>query len=148
MNNSCGSYKDIFSLVHNFPCFWPQVEKLYFSVTVVFSDFLCFCSSNPICYCEKKNKFHFYSIDPRGRPQSRLVVITIFTQSFLPYVRKSVPKLQNQATSTTGRDCGLAEWIIDDNCLVIFSFSVEHKISSTNQSCVFLWFMYYTFCGL
>ena len=47
-------------------------------------------------------------------PQSRPVVITIFTKS----VRPSVPKLQNQATITTGRDCGLAEWIIDESCLV------------------------------
>ena len=53
-------------------------------------------------------------VDPRGRPQSRPVVITIFTQS----VRPSVPKLQNQATITAGRDCGLAEWIIDDSCLL------------------------------
>ena len=56
-------------------------------------------------------------IDPRGRPQ-----ITIFTQS----VRPSVPKLQNQATITAGRDCGLAEWIIDDSCLV-FSFFAFKK---------------------
>ena len=32
----------------------------------------------------------------------------------------SVPKLQNQATITAGRDSGLAEWIIDDSCLVEF----------------------------
>ena len=54
-------------------------------------------------------------IDPRGRPQSRPVVITIFTQS---PIFTSVPKLQNQATITAGRDCGLAEWII-----VYFVFS-------------------------
>ena len=41
----------------------------------------------------------------RGRSQSRRIVITIFTQI--------VPKFQNQATITAGRDCGLAEWIID-----------------------------------
>ena len=48
-------------------------------------------------------------VDPRGRPQSRPVVITIFTQSVRqsvrPSVRPSVPKLQNQATITAGRDC-------------------------------------------
>ena len=37
-----------------------------------------------------------------------------------PSVRPSVRKLQNQATITAGRDCGLAEWIIDDFCLVFF----------------------------
>ena len=58
------------------------------------------------------------TIDPRVRPQSRPVVITIFTQSVRPSVRPSVPKLQNQATITAGQDCGLAEWIIDDSCLV------------------------------
>ena len=34
-------------------------------------------------------------------------------------VRPSVRKLQNQAKITAGRDCGLAEWIIDDSCLVV-----------------------------
>ena len=59
---------------------------------------------------EEKWKNTHSNIDPRGRPQSRPVVITIVTQS----VRPSVPKLQNQGTITVGRDCGLAEWIIDD----------------------------------
>ena len=54
-------------------------------------------------------------LDPRGRPQSPPVVITIFTQVVSPSVLLSVPILQNQAKIT---DCGLAEWIIDDSCLV------------------------------
>ena len=62
---------------------------------------------------------HSYIFFPRGRSHSRPVVITIFTQS----VRPSVPKLQNQATLTAGRDCGLAEWIIDDSCFVIYIFT-------------------------
>ena len=41
--------------------------------------------------------------------------------------RPSIPKLQNQATITAGRDCGLAEWIIDDSCLIIFLFCVIRK---------------------
>ena len=61
-------------------------------------------------------------VDPRGRPQSRPVVITIFTQSVRPSVSQSVPKLQNQAIITAGRDCELAEWIIYDICLVISIF--------------------------
>ena len=41
-----------------------------------------------------------------------------------PSVRPSGTKLQNPATITAGRDCGLAKckmakWIIDDSCLVI-----------------------------
>ena len=38
------------------------------------------------------------------------------------YVRPSFPKLQFQAEINAGRDCGLAEWIIDDSCLVICYF--------------------------
>ena len=59
------------------------------------------------------------NFDPRGRSQS--VVITIFTQGVrtsVRSVRMSVPNLQNQAAITACRDCGLAEWIIDDSCLV------------------------------
>ena len=63
--------------------------------------------------------------DPRGRPQSQPVVITIFTQS----VRPSVPKLQNQATITAGWDCGLAEWIIDDSCFVNYLHLILSSIS-------------------
>ena len=55
------------------------------------------------------------------------VVITIFTQS----VRKYVPKLSNQATITAGRDCGLAEWIIDDSCLVLRIFVCTWKNRSS-----------------
>ena len=40
-------------------------------------------------------------IDPRGRPQSRQIVITIFTQVVRPYVRPSV-------LSSNHCDCGLA----------------------------------------
>ena len=66
------------------------------------------------------------TFDPRGWPHSRPVVITILKQivpsSVRPYVRPSVPKLQNQATITAGRFCGVAEWIIDDSCLAFTCF--------------------------
>ena len=58
-------------------------------------------------------------IDPRGRPQSRPVVITIFTQSVRTSVHTSVPNLQHQATITASRDYGLAEWIIDDSSKIL-----------------------------
>ena len=63
--------------------------------------------------------------DPRGRPQPRRVVITIYTYvstSFCP----SVPKHQNQAKITAGRDRGLAEWIIDDSCLFFPLLSLQY----------------------
>ena len=49
-------------------------------------------------------------VDPRGRPQTRTVAITIFTLFKID---------QNKKCFTAGRDCGLAEWIIDDSCLVL-----------------------------
>ena len=49
-----------------------------------------------------------------------------------PSVRPSVPKLQNQATITGGRVCGLAKWIIDDSCLVFYiANGKEHKIHTS-----------------
>ena len=71
-------------------------------------------------------EWHAILFDPRGRSQSRPVVITIFTQS----VRPSVPKLQNQATITAGRDCGQAELIIDDSCLVKVIFDLRGRSQS------------------
>ena len=56
-------------------------------------------------------------IDPRGRPQSRPVVITIFTH----VVRPSGTKLQ----ITAGRDCGMAKWIIDGSCLFTILFHIN-----------------------
>ena len=45
-----------------------------------------------------------------------------------PSIRPASPKLQNPATITTGRDCGLAKWIIDDSCLVgIYSYPPSIK---------------------
>ena len=49
-------------------------------------------------------------------------MITIFTQSVRTSVRPSYSKLQNQATITASRVCGLAEWITDDSCLIWFDF--------------------------
>ena len=86
------------------------VSKMY-ALTLLNEIVLMSPIFNALCEAVTEAKFFFY---PRGRPQSRPVVITIFPQS----VRPSVPKLQNQATITAGRDCGLTEWIIDDSCLV------------------------------
>ena len=75
------------------------------------------------------NRHFFTIIDPRGRPQSRPVVITIFTH----VVRPSVTKLQNAATITAGRDCGLAKWIIDDSCLVITYFHINNPFAQLHS---------------
>ena len=68
----------------------------------------------------KHFKKYFWSTRPTTVPagSDHYIVRTIFTQ----VVRPSVPKLQNQAKFTGGRDRGLAEWIIDDSCLVSVSF--------------------------
>ena len=54
-----------------------------------------------------------------------------------PYVRTYVcpsgTKLQNPATITAGRDCGLAKWIIDDSCLVFF-FSIQVHVWMTSPN--------------
>ena len=64
-------------------------------------------------------------------PQSRLVVIIIFAHVVRPFVRPSVrpsPLFKSSTTKqqkimvATGETVGLAEWIIDDTCLVILSF--------------------------
>ena len=59
-------------------------------------------------------------------PQSRPVVIIVFARVAHLYVHTSVPTFQNLAKQnkvktmfTTGETVGLAEWIIDDTCLVL-----------------------------
>ena len=61
------------------------------------------------------------------------VVFTIFTQIVRQSVRTrtSVPKLQNQATITACRDCGLSEWIIDDPCLVLVIVMFVRRLLSS-----------------
>ena len=70
-----------------------------------------------MCICDTAKDMMHQLFDPRGRPQSRPEIITIFAQIVRTYV----------ATITTGQACGLAEWIIDDSCLVpiIFRSDVE-----------------------
>ena len=56
-----------------------------------------------------------YCMIHEADPQSRQLVITIFTQGVRPYVRLKTLK-------SSDNHCGLAEWIIDDSCLVLFYF--------------------------
>ena len=60
-----------------------------------------------------------------------------FRPSILPSFRLSVPKLQNQATITAARDCGLAEWIIDDSYLV-FALILPSVITGDSITNAFL----------
>ena len=50
-----------------------------------------------------------------------------------PPVHTYVPKLQNKATITAGRDSGLAEWIIDDSCLVFHYIPYFKNFFSMNK---------------
>ena len=52
--------------------------------------------------------------DPRGRPQSRLVVINIFTQSVRP-----------KSLNSSSNHCRPAKWITDDYCLVFYIIGVS-----------------------
>ena len=64
-----------------------------------------------------------------ANPQSRPVGIIIFTHIVRSYVRSSSPllkqnKCQAKAIFDTGETVGLAEWIIDDTCvLLLMGFS-------------------------
>ena len=62
-------------------------------------------------------------IDPRGRQQFRPEVITILTHIVHTSVRQSPlsKSIKTNQIFTAGRYCGLAEWIIDDSCLVTFN---------------------------
>ena len=60
-----------------------------------------------------------------ANPQSRTIKIIVFAHVVHPLVRPSVPTLQNpgklnkaKTIFATGETVGLAEWIIDDTCLV------------------------------
>ena len=48
------------------------------------------------------------------------------------YSHRSVPRLQCQPEITAGRDCRLAEWIIDDSCLVTHYFFLSPLWLSDN----------------
>ena len=70
-----------------------------------------------------------HSADPQSRPRP------VASDHYFHYclsIRLSIPKLQNYVKITAGRDCGLAEWLIDDSNLEIFylhDFSQKIHIS-------------------
>ena len=69
----------------------------------------------------------FYDIDPLGQPKVTASRDHCF-RTCCPYVRpsllfKSRKTKQQKTMFTTGLTMGLAEWIIDDTCLVWFHLS-------------------------
>ena len=66
-------------------------------------------------------KFLIHEADP----QSRSIVIIVFAHVVRPSVRPHFSKqnkFQAKAMIANGETVGLAEWIIDDTCLVFISF--------------------------
>ena len=55
-------------------------------------------------------------------PQSWPVVIIVFAHVVRKSVRPSVPTFQNKTNFATGETVGLAEWIIEDTCVVFYMF--------------------------
>ena len=75
------------------------------------------------CFCDKRKQNQnniSWSTRPTTVPDGSDHYFHTECPSVLPSVLPSVPKLQNQATITAGRDCGLVEWIIDYSSLVSF----------------------------
>ena len=66
--------------------------------------------------------FLIQSADPQSQPE----VIIIFTRGVRPYVRPSVPTFPKQISA--GETVGLAEWIINETCLV--SYELERIAES------------------
>ena len=65
-------------------------------------------------------------IDPRGRPtvtvgSDHCIIVIIVRTSVRPHFSKQ-NRFQAKTMFTTGEIVGLAEWIIDDTCLVIHIF--------------------------
>ena len=52
-------------------------------------------------------------------PQSRLVVITIFTYVVRPSPLFKIHKTEQSSSDNSGGTVSLAEWIIDDTCFVL-----------------------------
>ena len=72
--------------------------SIFSQASLVAIDVSSLVSFQSSFFCNFIYKSQMLIIDPRGQPQSRPVVIIVFTQS----VRPSVPKLQNQATIAAG----------------------------------------------
>ena len=65
-------------------------------------------------------------------PQSRPVLISVFTHVVRTYVRlhfSKSTKTKQISSENTGEIVGLAEWIIDDTCLVILYLCTDNSIS-------------------
>ena len=83
-------------------------------------------SSNSISVERKRTRLckwaaYVSTIDPLGQPTALPVVIIVFVHVVCPYFRPQFSKqnkFQEKTMFATGETVGLAEWIIDDTCLV------------------------------
>ena len=64
-------------------------------------------------------------------PQTWSLVIMVFTNVFRPHFSKQ-NRFQVKTMFATGDTVGLAEWIIDDTCLVFFCF-LSHSTDLTEM---------------
>ena len=75
-----------------------------------------------------------YIIDPLGQPKSRPVGIIVFAHVVRPSpLFKSRKTKQQKTMFATGVTIDLAEWIINDTCIVINIFA-KHMYMSTSQT--------------
>ena len=84
---------------------------------------------------------YFYVIEPQGRPQSRLVVISIFTQVVRPSVRSKLSKLnENHCRLGLWAWCHLDNIILNTFSRLRRSWTCEfcHKWSG-QHSWIFIW---------
>ena len=70
-------------------------------------------------------------------PKSRPVVIIVFAHNVRPHLLKQ-NKFQAKTMFTTGETVGLAEWIIDDICLVVFFCTTRNlrRQVTTKRNCL------------
>ena len=102
----------------------PSGSLPVINFTFLWRKLRTFSTKIPPAHYKKKNRILIHS----ANPQSRLIVISIFAHAVRLYVRLSIT-FQNLAKQNkfktmfaTGETVGLAEWIIDDTCLVHFSY--------------------------
>ena len=63
-----------------------------------------------------------HSADPQSRPVGIIVFAHVIRPSVRHHFSKSSNKSQAKTMFASGETVGLAEWIIDDTCLVFIAF--------------------------
>ena len=78
------------------------------------------------------DKYYFDVVDPHGRP----TVTAGIDHCFRIYTHFSQNKFQAKTMFATGETVGLAEWIIDDTCLVCTYISPFCNIPTGKKICI------------